>query len=106
MWTRSSPMTQALAARAGRQLQDEPGKILHERGIVSMARGDEPNSAKTSFFILVGRGEHLDGKFAAFGRVTKGKEVADAINKAAVTNEKPDKPVRLSKANVFACAPN
>lgn len=106
LWTRSTPMTQALATRAGRPLLDEPNKILHERGVVSMARGDEPNSAKTSFFILVGRGEHLDGKFAAFGRVTKGMEVADAINKAAVTNEKPDKPVRLNKASVFACVPN
>ena len=103
LWTRNGGVTQALAARAARPLQDEPGKILHERGVVSMARGDEPNSARTSFFILVGRGEHLDGKFAAFGRVTKGMEVADAINKAAVTNEKPDKPVRLNKASVFAC---
>ena len=98
-------MTQALAARAARTLSDEPNKILHERGVVSMARGEEPNTAKTSFFILVGRGEHLDGKFAAFGRVIKGIEVADAINKAAVNDEKPEKPVRLKKANVFSCSP-
>ena len=62
-----------------------------------MARGDEVNTATTSFFILVGRGTHLDGKFAAFGRVTKGMEVADAINKAPVSEEKPDKPVRIKK---------
>lgn len=103
LWTRTTPMTQALAARAARPLVDEANKILHERGVVSMARGDEPNSAKTSFFILVGKGEHLDGKFAAFGRVTKGMEVADAINKAPVSEEKPEKPVRLKKASVFAC---
>jgi peptidyl-prolyl cis-trans isomerase B (cyclophilin B) len=103
LWTRNGGVTQAMAARAARTVVDEPGKILHERGIVSMARGDEPNSAKTSFFVLVGRGEHLDGKFAAFGRVTKGMEVADAINKAAVTDEKPEKPVRLRKASVFGC---
>jgi peptidyl-prolyl cis-trans isomerase B (cyclophilin B) len=82
---------------------DEPSKILHERGIVSMARSDEPNSATTHFFILVGRGAHLDGKFAAFGRVTKGMDVADEINKAVVSNEKPDKPVRLKKASITTC---
>lgn len=105
LWTRDGGLTQAQAARARRALQDEPNKILHERGIVSMARGDEANSAKTSFFILVGQGEHLDGKFAAFGRVTRGIEVADAINKAPVTDEKPDKPVRLKKASVTTCTP-
>ncbi|MGB7202576.1 MAG: peptidylprolyl isomerase [Pyrinomonadaceae bacterium] len=103
LWTRDGGLTQAQAARARRALQDEPNKILHERGIVSMARGDEANSAKTSFFILVGQGEHLDGKFAAFGRVTRGIEVADAINKAPVTDEKPEKPVRVKKASVVTC---
>lgn len=104
LWTRTGGLTQAQAARARRPLQDEPNKILHERGIVSMARGDEPNSAKTSFFILVDRGEHLDGKFAAFGRVTRGMETVDAINKAPVTDEKPEKPVRVRKASVTACS--
>lgn len=103
LWTRTGGLTAAQATRARRPLQDEPNKILHERGIVSMARGDEPNSAKTSFFILVGRGEHLDGKFAAFGRVTRGMDVVDAINKAPVVDEKPEKPVRLKKASVTAC---
>jgi peptidyl-prolyl cis-trans isomerase B (cyclophilin B) len=103
LWTRSGGLTHAQAVRARRVLQDEPNKILHDRGIVSMARGDEPNSAKTSFFILVTRGEHLDGKFAAFGRVIKGMEVVDAINKAQVTDEKPEKPVRVKKASVVAC---
>lgn len=105
VWTRTGNITSALGARARRPLVDEPNKILHERGIVSMARGDEPNSARTSFFILVDRGEHLDGKFAAFGRVTRGMETVDAINKAPVTDEKPDKPVRVRKASVTACTP-
>ena len=98
LWTRDGGLTQAKGACVHRRaLQDEPNKILHERGIVSMARGDEANSAKTSFFILVGQGEHLDGKFAAFGRVTRGIEAVDAINKIPVTDEKPDKPVRIRK---------
>jgi len=71
-----------LAKRMSRRLPDEPGLVKHVRGIVSMARTDEPNSATTHFFILVGPGAHLDSKFSAFGTVTKGIEVADAINQA------------------------
>ena len=56
---------------------------LDVRGIVSMARTDEPNSATTHFFILVGPGPHLDSKFSAFGSVTKGMEVVDAIKELA-----------------------
>ena len=92
-----------LAARMSRHLPDEPNKISHERGIVSMARGDEPNSATTHFFILVGDGPHLDGKFSAFGRVIRGIEVADAINRAPVENEKPVVPVRIKTATVAPC---
>jgi len=92
-----------LAKRMTRKLPDEPGLIKHVRGIVSMARPTEANSATTHFFILVGDGQHLDGKFSAFGRVTKGIEVADAINKASAEGEKPTKPVRINRALVAAC---
>ena len=70
-----------------------------------MARSDEPHSASTHFFILVSVAPDLDGKFAAFGRVTKGMEVVDAINKAPVVAERPDKAVRIRKAIVFDCVP-
>jgi peptidyl-prolyl cis-trans isomerase B (cyclophilin B) len=93
----------ALAQRMARKIPDEPNYIKHERGVVSMARPEEPNSASTHFFILVGDGHHLDGKFAAFGRVTKGLEVADAINHAPAQGEKPNKPVKLSRAIVAPC---
>ena len=92
-----------LARRMSRKLPDEPGLIKHVRGIVSMAKTQEANSATTHFFILVGDGHHLDGKFAAFGRVTKGLEVADEINKAPAEGEKPDKPVRINRAIVTPC---
>jgi len=92
-----------LAKRMARRLPDEPGLVKHVRGIVSMARTDEPNSATTHFFILVGPGPHLDGKFSAFGTVTKGMEVADAINQAPVEGEKPEKPVRINRAVVAPC---
>jgi peptidyl-prolyl cis-trans isomerase B (cyclophilin B) len=104
MWSREGgKVSRAVAERAQRTIPEEPNKILHERGIVSMARPDEPNKASSDFFILVATASYLDGKFAAFGRVTKGMEVVDAINKAPVTDEKPEKPVRVRKATVSAC---
>lgn len=92
-----------LSKRASRKLPDEPGIVKHVRGIVSMARTNEPNSGSTHFFILVGSGHHLDGKFAAFGKVRKGIEVADAINGAQAEGEKPIKPVRIHRAVVALC---
>ena len=97
-------LTPALAARSRRTVPDEPNSVKHERGVVSMARSDRPNSATTNFFILVGNASHLNGTFAAFGRVTKGMEVVDAINKAALEGETPLTPVRIGSAVVFACA--
>jgi peptidyl-prolyl cis-trans isomerase B (cyclophilin B) len=92
-----------LAKRAARKIPDEPSYIKHVRGIVSMARPDEPNSATTHFFILIGEATQLDGKFSAFGRVTRGMEVVDTINKAEVEGEKPVKPVRIARALVEQC---
>lgn len=103
LYTRDGKMTYALGMRARKTIVDEPSKILHERGIVSMARSDEPNTASTHFFILVESAPSLEGKFAAFGRVTRGMDVVDTINKASVENEKPVKPVRIKKVSVQAC---
>lgn len=103
-WTRATPISKTMGTRARRPLIDEPNGIRHERGILSMAKTDEPNSATTDFFILLETASYLDNKFAAFGRVTKGMDVVDAINKAPVTEEKPEKPVRLKTAKIVACA--
>jgi peptidyl-prolyl cis-trans isomerase B (cyclophilin B) len=104
IWSREGgKVTREIGARARRTIPDEPNKTLHQRGVVSMARGDEANTASTHFFILVADSPPLDGKFAAFGRVTKGMEVVDAINKAPVTDEKPEKPVRIRKVLVKPC---
>lgn len=105
IWSREDKkVTRAMGMRARRTIPDEPNKILHERGIVSMARADEANTATTNFFILVAEAAYLNNKFAAFGKVIKGMEVVDAINKAPVSEEKPEKPVRIQKASVAACA--
>lgn len=92
-----------LAKRQQRKLPDEPGLVKHTRGIVSMARSEEANSATTHFFILVNAAPHLDSKFSAFGTVTKGMEVVDAINQAPVEGDKPEKPVKINRAIVAPC---
>jgi peptidyl-prolyl cis-trans isomerase B (cyclophilin B) len=100
----SQNITPALAQRSRRTILDEPNAVKHERGIVSMARPDTPDGATTNFFILVSDSTHLDGKFTAFGRVKRGMEIVDAINKASADGEKPDKPVRITRAIVTQCA--
>src|ERR1044072_2858943 len=99
----SEKWNEALAKRMRHKLPDEPGLVKHVRGIVSMARTEEPNSATTHFFILVAAAPHLDSKFAAFGTVTKGMEVVDAINQAPVDGDKPEKPVKSNRAIVNPC---
>jgi len=93
-----------LAARSMRHTPDEPSDLRHVRGVVSMARTEEPNSVTTHFFILVGDGPHLDGKFSAFGRVVRGMEVADTINRAPTEGDKPIVAVRINHATVAPCA--
>jgi peptidyl-prolyl cis-trans isomerase B (cyclophilin B) len=103
LYTRESKVTYEIGMRARKTIPDEPSLIKHERGILSMARSTEPNTATTNFFILVDSAPSLDGSFAAFGRVTKGMDVVNAINKMPGENEKPAKPVRIKKASVTVC---
>ena len=53
--------------------------LIHGRGVLSMARANNPNSAGSQFFIMVDKAPHLDGSYAAFGKVIEGMEIADAI---------------------------
>ena len=53
--------------------------LKHERGVISMARTNDPNSASGQFFIMTETMEYLDGKYATFGKVVEGIEIADAI---------------------------
>ncbi len=54
-------------------------ELKHTRGVISMARAANPDSAGSQFFIMVADAPHLDGQYAAFGKVISGMEVADAI---------------------------
>lgn len=53
--------------------------IAHTKGVISMARAQDPNSASSQFFIMVEDAPHLDGMYAAFGHVTEGQDVVDKI---------------------------
>ena len=65
--------------------------LKHERGVISMARAQNPNSASSQFFIMHKAAPHLDGSYAAFGRVTEGLEVIDKI--VATPRNYMDKPL-------------
>ena len=65
--------------------------LAHTRGVVSMARSDDPNSASSQFFICQASAAHLNGKYASFGKVIDGMDVVDAI--AAVDTNSNDKPL-------------
>lgn len=71
--------------------------LKHNRGVLSMARAMDPNSAGSQFFIMTADSPHLDGQYAAFGKVTSGMEVADTI----VSSERNmmDKPLKDQKIN-------
>ncbi|MEO6390293.1 MAG: peptidylprolyl isomerase [Pyrinomonadaceae bacterium] len=96
-------LTRELVDRGRRTIPDEPNYVKHERGVLSMARPDTPNGATTDFFILIRDAKHLDGTFAAFGRVRTGMEIVDRINAQEVNGDKPAKPVRIARAIVSTC---
>jgi cyclophilin family peptidyl-prolyl cis-trans isomerase len=74
--------------------------IKHVRGIVSMARTDEPDSATTSFFLVLGPSPHLDGQYSAFGRVVEGMEVLDAFEKEELDGETPKRRLEIVSASI------
>jgi peptidyl-prolyl cis-trans isomerase B (cyclophilin B) len=75
--------------------------IKHTRGVISMARAYNPNSASSQFFIMHANAPHLDGQYAAFGKVTSGMEVVDEI--ASIPTDYSDRPkiaMRMKKIYV------
>ena len=81
-------------------LQPEFNDTRHVKGIVSMARGDDPASASTSFFIVTGDGTSLDGKYTAFGRVLDGMAAVEAIEAAPVNGETPVTRIELKSVTI------
>lgn len=70
-------------------------EVKHERGVISMARSQDPNSAGSQFFIMVADATHLDGDYAAFGKVTEGMEAVDKI--VSVETDEKEKPLEEQK---------
>jgi peptidyl-prolyl cis-trans isomerase B (cyclophilin B) len=98
--SRSAPLTEKQQTFV-HSLKPEFNDINHVKGIVSMARGDDPASATTSFFIVTGAAPSLDGKYTVFGRVIDGMDVVDRIDAAPVTGESPATRIDLIKVRII-----
>jgi cyclophilin family peptidyl-prolyl cis-trans isomerase len=102
--------TGALSSRTGglsekqqalvRNLAPEFNDTKHVNGIVSMARGDAPDSAQTSFFICTAPSPALDGVYTAFGRVVDGMTAVDAIEASPRTGETPNARIELKTVRI------
>jgi cyclophilin family peptidyl-prolyl cis-trans isomerase len=83
---------------SGKNVPAEFNSVKHKRGIVSMARSNDPNSASSQFFIMVAEAPSLDNQYSAFGQVTKGMDVADKIVSAARNaQDRPNNPTTIEK---------
>ena len=75
--------------------------VRHERGVISMARSADPNSASSQFFIVHKTSPHLNGQYAAFGKVVEGMDVVDEIAEAATDYmDKPTTPQVMKKVTI------
>jgi peptidyl-prolyl cis-trans isomerase B (cyclophilin B) len=96
---RGAPLT-AAQQKLVHNLQPEFSNTPNVPGVVSMARGDDPASASTSFFVCVGECHSLDGKYTVFGRVTAGMDVLNAIANAPVDGETPKEEISLKNVRI------
>ncbi len=83
-----------------RMLPPEFNATKHTKGTLSMARGDDPASASTSFFLVTADAPSLDGKYTAFGRVVDGLAVLDAIEASPVNGEAPVTRIELKTIRI------
>lgn len=83
---------------SGKNIKAEFNATKHVRGIVSMARAANPDSASSQFFIMVADSAHLDGQYSAFGKVVSGMDVADKI--VAEETDHRDNPVNAVSITV------
>ena len=97
--SRAAPLTEK-QQKLVRTLQPEFNDTRHIKGIISMARGDDPASATTSFFICTGVSAALDGQYTAFGRVVDGMAAVEAIEAAPRNGETPVTRIELKTVRV------
>ncbi|WVZ12861.1 peptidyl-prolyl cis-trans isomerase CYP23 [Vigna radiata var. radiata] len=84
---RSAPMNEDQKREADKTVVGEFSDVKHVRGILSMGRYDDPDSGSSSFSILLGDAPHLDGKYAIFGKVTKGDETLTKLEQLPTRKE-------------------
>ncbi|ONK75460.1 uncharacterized protein A4U43_C03F17070 [Asparagus officinalis] len=84
---RTAPMNEEQRFEAEKTVVGEFSKVKHVRGILSMGRYSDPNSASSSFSILLGDAPHLDGEYAIFGRVTKGDDTLRKLEELPTRRE-------------------
>lgn len=77
--------------------------LKHDSGVLSMARTADPNSASSQFFIVVKASSHLDGQYAAFGKVIEGMEEVNRI--VSVPKDRSDKPLEAQKMKKVSLQP-
>ncbi len=97
--SRSEPLSES-QQRLVRNLQPEFNDTQHVKGTVSMARGENPASADTSFFIVLGPSAVLNGKYTAFGRVVDGLPVVEAIEQVPVNGEAPQTRIDVKQVRI------
>ena len=85
----------------GYKLPAEFNDLKHERGVLSMARTNDPNSAGSQFFVMHAASPHLDRQYTAFGKVTSGQEVIDKIATAPTGGQdRPKNPTQIKKITI------
>jgi peptidyl-prolyl cis-trans isomerase B (cyclophilin B) len=111
------PLTKDLSAEdrwgtggPGYQIKAEFNSRSHQRGVISMARMDDPDSAGSQFFLVLGDASSLDGKYTAFGKLIKGDDVLGKIGDTPVTADangemsKPTKRIEVKSIEIVPLA--
>jgi cyclophilin family peptidyl-prolyl cis-trans isomerase len=101
---RKEPLDEKQTA-AVKPLPAEFSATPHERGILSMARGDDPNSATSSFFIVLARTPGLDKQYSVFGKLVDGLDVLARIEAVPVNGETPLDRIDVTRVRVVPPAP-
>jgi peptidyl-prolyl cis-trans isomerase B (cyclophilin B) len=86
----------------GWNVKAEFNKNTHSRGILSMARSQDPDSAGSQFFIILKDSKFLDGKYTVFGKVISGMDIVDKI--AAIRTDSTDAPIDIEQAKMIKVA--
>jgi cyclophilin family peptidyl-prolyl cis-trans isomerase len=99
--TKGDDVTSWGTGGSGRNLDAEFNAVKHRRGIVSMARSQNPNSASSQFFIMVADAPALDNQYTVFGEVIRGMEVVDVIVSAPRNQmDRPNQPTTITNTRV------